>query len=153
MFSVDSLCSLFADVFNLFLLTQRLTPSGRFWRWYACMSACLKPPTSKHTWQQKIVVSGEEKRGLILTDCHRKIPVKTTFFSFFVVYICTKSFCLPHEGMPLSQFQNIWLALAWLYCLFPPLPPPTRHQPQRSILWPCPTTKDPSNRERGEAGC
>lgn len=31
---------------------------------------------------KKTVLSGEEKGGLILTDCHRKIPVQLTFFSF-----------------------------------------------------------------------
>lgn len=107
-----------------FLCTQKSNPSGWFQVGVVCKCVCVRGHRQASIPGNRNSIRRGKKRSLILTDCHRKIPVKKTFFFPFFVYIFKKSFCLTYESMPLNQFPNIWRALARCYGLPPPFPPP-----------------------------
>lgn len=131
-----------------FLLTHRSNPGGRFFAWElcACVCVCASVAANKHTWQQKTIrLLEEEKRGPHPYRLSQKNTGEDDIcFLFFLcfLYLFRKSFCLPCEGMPLPQFQNMWLASAWLYFLRPPLPPP----PAAAL---CPSGPVPQHRPIG----
>ena len=153
-----SLRPMFADVFNLFffffffyLLTDRIRVVDFFaWELCACVCVCvcvrLWPPTSIPGNRKQYYKRGK-KGGLILTDCHRKIPVKTTFvFCFSLFPLSFQEVTLPpmrgYATAPVPKYvAGIGLALL----------SSSSSSPATSCnalsFWPRPTT--PSNRERG----
>lgn len=129
---------MFLISFFFFLLTHRSNPGGRFFAWElcACVCVCTSVAANKHTWQQKTIrlLEEEKKGGLILTDCHRKIPVKTTFvFCFFFVFFIFSGSHFASRARachcPSSKICGWhWPGFIFFVLLFP------RHQQQRSVL-------------------
>lgn len=104
---------------------------------------CASVAISKRAYlatEKDSAIRGGNKRGLILMDCHRKIPVKTTLGPpplslclFREVISCP---VLGHAMVPVpDHLAGIGLTLPPLSILFSP-----RHRPQRSVsLSPRPT--------------
>lgn len=117
------ICSLFTQRSNR---NARSISVGRL----RCVHVCLWPPASERTRQRKKQKRKQRVRGgddsLILTDCQRKIPARTSCFSDFCLFCFDFESCfLPYdEDMLLSSFRNISQTSAWLYCLPSPLFPP-----------------------------
>ncbi len=125
--------SLLADVFNLFFIYSKIeSKRSIFWGWELCACVCVCVCVSVVTSKQAYLATENSttRRGKKGPHSYRLSQKKYRWgrhvfsnFCLFCLYF-KKSFRLPYEGMPLSQFQNIWLALAWLHCFHPPLPPP-----------------------------
>ena len=133
--------------FFFYLLTDRIRVVD-FFAWELCACVCVCVCVCGH--QQAYLATEnstirEEKRGAsslqIVTEKYRW---RRHLFSVFLcfLYLFRKSLCLPCEVMPPPQFQNMWLASAWLCCLRPPLPPP----PAATL---CPSGPVPQHRPIG----
>lgn len=131
MFSVYSLCQLFADVFNLFFTYSKIESMWSIlevvcmWVW-----VCLKPPASKHTWQQKIVLSGEEKKGPHSYRLSQKNTGEDDIFFpfFFCLFIFLRSHFVSNMRVchcPSSKISGWhWPDFTVFFLLFHPPPPP-----------------------------
>lgn len=113
------------------LFTQRSNPNARSISVGRLrgVHVCLWPPASERTRQRKKQKRKKRVRGddsLILTDCHGKIPVRTTFFSDFCLFCLDfKSCFLPYDEdihtVPVQKYQSdISLTLLSSFSPFPP---------------------------------
>lgn len=96
------------------------------WVW-----VCLKPPASKHTWQQKIVLSGEEKKGPHSYRLSQKNTGEDDIFFpfFFCLFIFLRSHFVSNMRAchcPSSKISGWhWPDFTVFFLLFHPPPPAT----------------------------
>lgn len=121
---------MFADVSNLLFIYSEIESEwsilgGRCVRVCVCVCSHQQasiPGNRKRCYQER--KKGPHSYGL----SQKNTGEDNIFFPFFLcfVYILKKSFCVPYEGMPLSQFQNTsgwhWPDFTVFILLFPPPP-------------------------------